>query len=321
MAEEKKPAAKKPAAKKPAADAAKKPAAKKPAADAAKKPAAKKPAAKKPAAASAAAKKPASAAPKAAAKAPATKKPAAKKPAADAAKKPAAKKPAAASAAAKKPASAAPKAAAKAPAEKKPAAKAPAAKKAADAGPAKAPAAAPKAAASATEAPAKAPAKKPAAKKAATSDVVRPQVVKLHHLRPAPGAKKARTRVGRGEGSKGKTAGRGTKGTKARYQVRPGFEGGQLTSVMRAPKLRGFTNPFRVEYQVVNVGRLNELYPKGGSVTVADLVLKGAVRKNEKVKVLADGDISVAVTVDVDRVSNAAKEKIEKAGGQVTSVS
>jgi large subunit ribosomal protein L15 len=124
--------------------------------------------------------------------------------------------------------------------------------------------------------------------------------------------------VGRGEGSKGKTAGRGTKGTKARYQVRPGFEGGQLTSVMRAPKLRGFTNPFRVEYQVVNVGRLAELFPAGGSVTVAELVAKGAVRKNQKVKVLAEGDITVAVTVDVDRVSNAAKAKIEKAGGQVS---
>jgi large subunit ribosomal protein L15 len=143
-------------------------------------------------------------------------------------------------------------------------------------------------------------------------------VVKLHHLRPAPGSKKAKTRVGRGEGSKGKTAGRGTKGTKARYQVRPGFQGGQLTSVMRAPKLRGFTNPFRVEYQVVNVGRLSELYPKGGNVTVSDLVAKGAVRKNQKVKVLADGDLSVALTVSVDKVSKQAADKIVKAGGSIT---
>ena len=294
MAEEKKPAAKKPAA-------AKAPAAKKPAASKAE-PAKKAPAAK--------------AAPKAAA----AKKPAAAK--APAAKKPAAAKSTSATAAKKAPA------ATKAPAAKKPAAtkaepakKAPAAKAPAKAEPAKKPAAAkaaaPAKAETATEAPAKAPAKKAPAKKPASKDVARPQVVKLHHLRPAPGAKKARTRVGRGEGSKGKTAGRGTKGTKARYQVRPGFEGGQLTSVMRAPKLRGFTNPFRVEYQVVNVGRIAELYPKGGSVTVADLVAKGAVRKNEKVKVLADGDISVAVTVDVDRVSEAAKQKIEKAGGQV----
>jgi large subunit ribosomal protein L15 len=294
----------------------------------------KKPAAKKPAAAKApAAKKPAASKAEPAKKAPATKAapkaPAAKK-APTTAKAPAAKKPAAAKSTSATAAKKAP-AATKAPAAKKPAAakaepakKAPAATKApakADAS-TKAPATAAKAEASkkaetASETPAKAPAKKPAAKKPASKDVARPQVVKLHHLRPAPGAKKARTRVGRGEGSKGKTAGRGTKGTKARYQVRPGFEGGQLTSVMRAPKLRGFTNPFRVEYQVVNVGRIAELYPKGGSVTVADLVAKGAVRKNEKVKVLADGDIAVAVTVDVDRVSNAAKQKIEKAGGQV----
>ena len=142
-------------------------------------------------------------------------------------------------------------------------------------------------------------------------------MVKLHHLRPAPGSKKSKTRVGRGEGSKGKTAGRGTKGTKARYQVRPGFQGGQLTSVMRTPKLRGFTNPFRVEYQVVNVGRLGELYPKGGDVTISDLVAKGAVRKNQKVKVLADGDVSVALTVSVDKVSRQAAEKIVKAGGSI----
>jgi large subunit ribosomal protein L15 len=272
-----------------------------------KKPAAKKPAAKPAAKKETAAKKPAAKAP--AAKAPAAKKPAAAaKPAAKAAAKPAAKKETAAKApAAKKPA------AAKAPATKtaaaKPAAKAPAAKK-----PAEAKAAAPK---KETAAKADAPAKQAKSKKAATDKDARPGVVKLHHLRPAAGSKKAKTRVGRGEGSKGKTAGRGTKGTKARYQVRPGFQGGQLTSVMRAPKLRGFTNPFRVEYQVVNVGRLGELYPKGGDVTVSDLVAKGAVRKNQKVKVLADGDVNVALTVSVDKVSKQAAEKIVKAGGSV----
>ena len=147
----------------------------------------------------------------------------------------------------------------------------------------------------------------------------RPGVVKLHHLRPAPGAKKAKTRVGRGEASKGKTAGRGTKGTKARNQVRPGFQGGQLTSVMRAPKLRGFTNPFRVEYQVVNVGRLQELYPKGGDVTVLDLVAKGAVRKNHKVKILAEGELKVPLVVSVDKISKQAADKIVKAGGSIPS--
>lgn len=263
-------------------------------------------------------------------KKPAAKKPAVKKDASEAAAKPAAKapakKPAAAAAPAKTAGEKAPAkaAAAKAPA-KAPAAKAAAAKAPAKAPAAKAPAKAPAAAAAdsvvadvAEKKPAaKAPAKKPAAK--ANTDVVRPQVLKLHHLRPAAGAKKAKTRVGRGEGSKGKTAGRGTKGTKARYQVKAGFEGGQLNSVMRAPKLRGFTNPFRVEYQVVNVGRLAELYPKGGDVTVQDLVAKGAVRKNERVKVLAEGDLAVALTVSVDRVSGAAKAKIEKAGGTVSS--
>lgn len=272
-----------------------------------KKPAAKKPAAKPAAKKETAAKKPAAKAP--AAKAPAAKKPAAAaKPAAKAAAKPAAKKETAAKApAAKKPA------AAKAPATKtaaaKPAAKAPAAKK-----PAEAKAAAPK---KETAAKADAPSKQAKSKKAATDKDARPGVVKLHHLRPAAGSKKAKTRVGRGEGSKGKTAGRGTKGTKARYQVRPGFQGGQLTSVMRAPKLRGFTNPFRVEYQVVNVGRLGELYPKGGDVTISDLVAKGAVRKNQKVKVLADGDVNVALTVSVDKVSKQAAEKIVKAGGSI----
>ena len=231
-------------------------------------------------------------------------------------KKPAAKKPVA------KPVGKAPASAAKAPAAKTAAAK-PAAAKAPAAKTATAPASnadtVKPAAAEATSAKGDSPvaAKKPAAKKAPVAEEERASVVKLHHLRPAPGSKKAKTRVGRGEASKGKTAGRGTKGTQARYQVRPGFQGGQLTSVMRTPKLRGFTNPFRVEYQVVNVGRLSELYPKGGEVTIADLVEKGAVRKNEKVKVLADGNLSVALTVSVDKVSKQAAEKITKAGGSV----
>ena len=145
----------------------------------------------------------------------------------------------------------------------------------------------------------------------------RVHALKVHHLRPAPGAKTAKTRVGRGEGSKGKTAGRGTKGTKARYSVRPGFEGGQMPLHMRTPKLRGFKNPFRVEYQVVNLEKLAELYPSGGDVTVGDLVAKGAVRKNEKVKVLGTGDIDVKLTVAVDKVSGSAEQKIVAAGGSV----
>jgi len=242
------------------------------------------------------------AAPKKAAapKAAAEKAPAAKKPAAE-------KAPAAKAAATKAPAkAAAPKAAA---AEKAPAAKA------------AAPKAAPKADAAAAASETKAPAAKKAAapaKKAPVADVAaRPQVLKVHHLRPAAGAKKDKTRVGRGEGSKGKTAGRGTKGTKARYSVRPGFEGGNINFVMRAPKLRGFKNPFRVEYQVVNLEKLAELYPKGGDVTISDLVAKGAVRKNEKVKVLGDGDIAVKLTVAVDKVSGSAEQKIVAAGGSV----
>jgi len=165
------------------------------------------------------------------------------------------------------------------------------------------------------DAPKKATARKTVAKKEAPA--ARPGVLKVHHLRPVPGAHTAKTRVGRGEGSKGKTAGRGTKGTKARYQVRVGFEGGQMPLHMRTPKLRGFKNPFRVEYQVVNLEKLAELYPQGGDVTVADLVAKGAVRKNEKVKVLGTGDISVALTVSVDKVSGSAEQKIVAAGGTV----
>jgi large subunit ribosomal protein L15 len=143
--------------------------------------------------------------------------------------------------------------------------------------------------------------------------------LKLHHLRPAPGAKTAKTRVGRGEGSKGKTAGRGTKGTKARYQVPERFEGGSMPLHMRLPKLRGFKNPFKVEYQVVNLDRLASLYPEGGDVTVADLVSKGAVRDNAPVKVLGTGEITVKVNVTADKFSATAKEKIEAAGGSIAS--
>ncbi len=191
------------------------------------------------------------------------------------------------------------------------AAKKPAAAKAA---PAKA--AAPKAAKT-EETEAKAAAPKAAAKKAAKPAAEKSNVLKLHHLRPAPGSKKDRIRVGRGEGSKGKTSGRGTKGTKARYQVRPGFEGGGVRLVMRTPKLRGFKNPFRVEYQVVNVETLAEMFPAGGNVTVADLVAKGLVRKNEPVKVLGNGDIAVKLNITVDKVSESAKTKIVAAGGTV----
>ncbi|CAM5503501.1 MULTISPECIES: 50S ribosomal protein L15 [Streptomyces] len=142
--------------------------------------------------------------------------------------------------------------------------------------------------------------------------------LKIHNLRPAPGAKTAKTRVGRGEASKGKTAGRGTKGTKARYQVPERFEGGQMPLHMRLPKLKGFKNPFKTEFQVVNLDKLAALYPEGGEVTVADLVDKGAVRKNSLVKVLGQGEISVALQVTVDAVSGSAKEKITAAGGTVT---
>jgi large subunit ribosomal protein L15 len=142
--------------------------------------------------------------------------------------------------------------------------------------------------------------------------------LKLHHLRPAPGAKTAKTRVGRGEGSKGKTAGRGTKGTKARYQVPVAFEGGQMPIHMRLPKLKGFKNPFKVEFQVVNLDRIGALFPDGGTVTVDDLVAKGAVRKGRPVKVLGDGDLSVAVQVTADKFSASAVEKIKAAGGTAT---
>ena len=143
-------------------------------------------------------------------------------------------------------------------------------------------------------------------------------ILRMHDLRPAPGANKSKIRVGRGEGSKGKTSGRGTKGTKARYQVRPGFEGGQLPLYMRLPKLRGFKNPFKKEYQVVNVAALAELFPQGGEITVADLVAKGAVRSGRPVKVLGDGEVSAAYTIKGVKVSASAKSKIEAAGGSVS---
>ena len=142
--------------------------------------------------------------------------------------------------------------------------------------------------------------------------------LKVHHLRPAPGAKTAKTRVGRGEGSKGKTAGRGTKGTKARYQVPERFEGGQTPLHMRLPKLRGFKNPFKAEYQVVNLDRISALFPEGGSVGVEELVAKGAVRDGHLVKVLGSGEITVKVDLTVDAFSASAKDKIEAAGGSIT---
>ncbi|MBD8868506.1 50S ribosomal protein L15 [Nocardioides donggukensis] len=145
--------------------------------------------------------------------------------------------------------------------------------------------------------------------------------LKLHHLRPAQGAKTAKTRVGRGEASKGKTAGRGTKGTKARYQVPARFEGGQMPLHMRLPKLKGFRNPFKVEFQVVNLDRLGSLFPEGGTVGVEELVARGAVRDSQPVKVLGQGEISVAVQVSAHAFSASAKEKIEAAGGTVTVLS
>ncbi len=145
--------------------------------------------------------------------------------------------------------------------------------------------------------------------------------IKVHHLRPAPGSKPAKHRVGRGEGGKGgKTAGRGTKGTGARKNVPANFEGGQMPMHMRLPKLRGFANPFRVEYQVVNVGRLEELFPAGGAITVADLVEAGAVRKGHRVKVLGNGDLSVKLDVTVHAFTGSAKSKIEAAGGTATTL-
>lgn len=168
---------------------------------------------------------------------------------------------------------------------------------------------------------------KPAAKKApakaadakAEDAAEKVSTLKMHHLRPADGSHKRKIRVGRGEGGKrGKTAGRGTKGTGARYQVPERFEGGQTPIHMRIPKLRGFRSPFKIYYQVVNVSQIEELFPKGGKITKADLVEAGAVRKNQPVKVLGEGDISIKVNiVDADKVSQSAKTKIEAAGGSV----
>jgi large subunit ribosomal protein L15 len=154
-------------------------------------------------------------------------------------------------------------------------------------------------------------------KKAAAGE--KAQILRLHHLRPAAGAKTTKTRVGRGEGGKrGKTAGRGTKGTKARYQVPANFEGGQMPIHMRLPKLRGFTNPFRVEYQVVNLDKLQELFPEGGAVAVEDLVARHAVRKGQPVKVLGAGEVTAKFDLTVDAWSASAQEKITKAGGTLT---
>jgi len=257
---------------------------------------------KKEAAEKAPAKKPAAKA--SAAKSSTAKSTAAKTAATSAAEKKAPAKAAAKPAAEKK---APAKAAAKPAAEKKAPAKA-AAKPAAEKAPAKAE----------TTAAAKAPAKS-TAKAKSTSDEPKVTTLKMHHLRPAPGAHTPKTRVGRGEASKGKTAGRGTKGTHARNTVSSAFEGGQTPLHMRLPKLRGFKSPFKVRYQVVNLDQLAELFPKGGKVTKADLVSKGAVRANQPVKVLGDGDIAVKVTlVDADAVSRSAKTKIEAAGGTVS---
>ena len=144
--------------------------------------------------------------------------------------------------------------------------------------------------------------------------------LKVHHLRPAPGAHKAKTRVGRGEGSKGKTAGRGTKGTKARYQVPEAFEGGQMPFHMRVPKLKGFTNPFRTTYQVVNLDRLSELFPNGGDVDPEVLAARGAVRKGELVKILGGGELSVKLAVKAHAFSGSAREAIVAAGGSATTL-
>ena len=218
-----------------------------------------------------------------------------------------------------------------APVKKAPAKKAAASKATETAAEAKAPKkAAPKKSA-AKETSTEASATKPAAKATASSGTSRTPsskpaqqtegaggILKVHHLRPAPGAKTAKTRVGRGEASKGKTAGRGTKGTKARNQVSAGFEGGQMPLHMRLPKLRGFKNPFRTEYQVVNLDKLSALYPDGGTVTIDDLVTKGAVRKGQLVKVLGTGELNVKLDVTVDAISGSAKDKIQAAGGTVS---
>lgn len=143
--------------------------------------------------------------------------------------------------------------------------------------------------------------------------------LRLHHLRPAAGANKSKVRKGRGEASKGKTSGRGTKGTRARNKVPLGFEGGQVPLQRRLPKFKGFSNAlFKTTYQVVNLDKLGELFPEGGDVNVDTLIAKGAVRKNQLVKVLGTGDISVALNVEAHAFSASAKEKIAAAGGSVS---
>jgi large subunit ribosomal protein L15 len=145
--------------------------------------------------------------------------------------------------------------------------------------------------------------------------------IKVHHLRPAPGAKTDKTRVGRGEGSKGKTAGRGTKGSKARKNIPAAFEGGQMPIHMRLPKLKGFKNKFKVTFQVVNLDRLAELFPQGGQVGLRELVEAGAVRKGQPVKVLGTGELGgVKLQVTANAFSASAKEKIEATGGTVTEI-
>jgi large subunit ribosomal protein L15 len=153
---------------------------------------------------------------------------------------------------------------------------------------------------------------------AAEGEAVTGRSLKVHHLRPAPGAHTRKTRVGRGNGSKGKTAGRGTKGTKARYQVPASFEGGQMPIHMRLPKLKGFKNRNKQAFQVVNVAQLAALFPQGGSVGVDELVAAGAVRKGEPVKVLGHGDLAVRLDVTADAFSASARSKIADAGGSVT---
>jgi large subunit ribosomal protein L15 len=153
-----------------------------------------------------------------------------------------------------------------------------------------------------------------------TESETRTAPLKVHHLRPAPGSRTRKTRVGRGEASKGKTAGRGTKGSKARGQVPARLEGGQTPLHMRLPKLKGFTSPFRTEYQVVNTGRLAELFPQGGAVGPAELVEKGAVRRDQPVKVLGTGDLSVALQVSANKFSQSARDKITAAGGSATTI-
>ena len=143
-------------------------------------------------------------------------------------------------------------------------------------------------------------------------------VIKLHDLKPAAGSKTKKTRVGRGEGSKGKTSGRGTKGTKARKNVPVTFEGGQMPIHMRLPKLKGFKNRFRTEYEVVNVADIERLFPKGGTIGIEDLVSSGAVRKNKLVKVLGDGNLTAKVDVTAHKFSGSAREKITAAGGSAT---